>query len=542
MYTAPDPNTPDTSSSVDAPSVNTVYGSFFQTGFNTKLFTATTATPTVFDAQFAAINFNPTAGQAGCAFPPGTTPITSSARPIADVIPQQDGSCAVQTAWSSDPQHQYQAGVTNTVPLYSFQAVFTATLAIMAPGPVTFATSADDTYQLAIGPNKDNPAQQPSSVAATPTVPITAPTVGPFTGYPVMDAAYPDAKGYTLQTKVTVNFPAAGVYPIEVDYVECCGDGARLAMSASADSGAGGAGPTTVLLGDQNLVPNDCPCDATQLIVGGPVNTRTGNEWTSETDLSVPSPGPALVWSRTYSSQKGGDGSAGLGYGWQDGYATRLITGGVTTVVSPEGNRLRFIDEGNGQFRPFPGVYDTLVRAGNVYTDTRQSQDAVTFDAATGRATAITDPQGRQLLLQYNGQGQLTQVADASNAGRSLAITYNGATIAGVSDAAGRGVGYSYDGSGNLTGVTDVMQHTTTYSYQTPGNHLLTGVTNALGQAVEQTTYDTSVSPPRVSGQTLQDGTTLALSYAAGSTTVTTTGPDGTRDVEQILYDPQRKS
>jgi len=540
MYTAPDPNTPDTTSSVDAPSVNTVYGSFFQTGFNTKLFTATTATPIVFGGQFAAINFNPSAGQAGCAFPAGTTPITSSARPFADVIPQQDGSCAVQRAWSSDPGHQYQAGVTTTVPLYSFQAVFTATLAIMAPGPVTFATSADDTYQLAIGPNKDNPAQQPSSVAATPTVPITAPTVGPFTGYPVMDAAYPDARGYTLQTTVTVNFPAAGVYPIEVDYAECCGDGARLAMSARAGAGAGGSGPTTVLLGDQNLVPNDCPCDATQLNRGDPINTRTGNAWTSGTDLSVPAPGPALVWSRTYSSQEGGDGSAGLGYGWQDGYATRLITGGVTTVVSPEGNRLRFIDEGNGQFRPFPGVYDTLVRAGNVYTDTRQSQDAVTFDAATGRATTITDPQGRQLLLQYNGQGQLARITDASNAGRYLTLSYNGATIAGVSDAAGRGVGYAYDGSGNLTGVTDVMGHTTTYAYATPANHLLTGVANALGQAVEQTSYDTSVSPPRVSGQTLQDGTTLALSYAAGSTTVTTTGPDGTQDTEQILYDPQR--
>jgi len=299
MYTAPDPNTPDTTSSVDAPSVNTVYGSFFQTGFNTKLFTATTATPIVFGGQFAAINFNPSAGQAGCAFPAGTTPITSSARPFADVIPQQDGSCAVQRAWSSDPGHQYQAGVTTTVPLYSFQAVFTATLAIMAPGPVTFATSADDTYQLAIGPNKDNPAQQPSSVAATPTVPITAPTVGPFTGYPVMDAAYPDARGYTLQTTVTVNFPAAGVYPIEVDYAECCGDGARLAMSARAGadaggSGAGGSGPTTVLLGDQNLVPNDCPCDATQLNRG--IRSTPARATRGPATPTCPCPRPDRPW------------------------------------------------------------------------------------------------------------------------------------------------------------------------------------------------------------------------------------------------------
>jgi len=272
------------------------------------------------------------------------------------------------------------------------------------------------------------------------------------------------------------------------------------------------------------------------------VNTRTGNAWTSDTDLSVDTPGPALAWSRTYSSQEAGDGTAGLGEGWQDGYATRLITPitGVVTLVTPEGNRLRFLDLGGGQYRPFPGVYDTLVRAGTVYTDTRQSQDQITFDAATGRATAITDPQGRQLLLQYNGQGRLARITDATNAGRSLTVAYNGAAIASVSDPAGRAVGYAYDGRGNLTGVTDVMGHTTTYAYGTPGNHLLTGVTNALGQTVEQTTYDTSASPPRVSNQTLQDGTRVALSYAAGATTVTTTGLDGQQDTEQVQYDPTR--
>jgi len=544
-YTAPDPNTPDTASPVDAPSVNTVYGTFFASANATYSFTATPATPPVFTGQFGAINFNPSLGLAGCTFPPNTTPITSYSRPFADVVPQADGSCAVQPAWSADAGHQYQAGVTGTVPLYSFQAVFTATLAVVQPGQVTFSTNVDDSYALAIGPNRDNPSQQPTTVAATPAVPASAPQTGPFTGYPVVDAAYPmtGTDGTTPQSHVTVTFPAAGLYPIEIDYTECCSSGLSLMMSASSGGASGPqphVAPTSVLLGDQNLVPNDCPCDATQLSVSDPVNTRTGNEWTSDTDLSVDTPGPALAWSRTYSSQEAGDATAGLGYGWQDGYATRLITGGVTTVVSPEGNRLRFLDLGNGQYRPFPGVYDTLVRAGAVYTDTRQSRDQITFDAATGRATAITDPQGRQLLLQYNGQGQLAQITDAANAGRYLKVAYNGAAIASVSDAAGRGVGYAYDGSGNLTGVTDVMGHTTTYAYGTPANHLLTGVTNALGQTVEQTTYDTAASPPRVSNQTLQDGTRVALSYAAGATTVTTTGPDGRQDTEQVQYDPNR--
>ena len=546
-YTAPDPNMPDTASPVDAPSVNTVYGSFFPIANATYSFTATAATPPVFTGQFGAINFNPSLGQAGCTFPANTTPITSYSRPFADVIPQADGSCAVQPAWSADAGHQYQAGVTGTVPLYAFQAVFTATLAVVQPGQVTFATNVDDSYALAIGPNRDNSGQQPTTVAATPAVPASAPKTGPFTGYPVVDAAYPmtGTNGTTPRSTVTVNFPAAGLYPIEVDYTECCGSGLSLMMSASAGGGGGPqphVAPTTVLLGDQNLVPNDCPCDATQLSVSDPVNTRTGNEWMSNTDLSVDTPGPALTWSRTYSSQEAGDGTAGLGYGWQDGYAARLTTPitDVVTLVTPEGNRLRFLDLSNGGFRPFPGVYDTLVRAGAVYTDTRQSRDQITFDAATGRATAITDPQGRQLLLRYNGQGQLAQITDAVNAGRSLTLAYNGAAIARVSDAAGRSVGYSYDSSGNLTGVTDVMGHTTTYAYGTPSAHLLTGVTNALGQTVEQTTYDTSASPPRVSNQTLQDGTQVALSYAASATTVTTTGPDGRQDTEQVLYDANR--
>ncbi len=94
-YTAPGPNTPDTASPVDAPSVNTVYGTFFASANATYSFTATPATPPVFSGQFGAINFNPSPGLAGCTFPTNTTPITSYSRPFADVVPQADGSCAV---------------------------------------------------------------------------------------------------------------------------------------------------------------------------------------------------------------------------------------------------------------------------------------------------------------------------------------------------------------------------------------------------------------------------------------------------------------
>jgi hypothetical protein len=99
-----------------------------------------------------------------------------------------------------------------------------------------------------------------------------------------------------------------------------------------------------------------CDCDA-QYDTAFPVNTRTGNFWSKATDLAVQTPGPALVWARTYASQAITATTGTFGVGWQSLYATSIITpGGVggeagqLIVRSPEHNRLRFRDLGSGRY------------------------------------------------------------------------------------------------------------------------------------------------------------------------------------------------
>ncbi|MCG8348429.1 MAG: DUF6531 domain-containing protein, partial [Chloroflexales bacterium] len=170
----------------------------------------------------------------------------------------------------------------------------------------------------------------------------------------------------------------------------------------------------TPLPADQNWAPESAPLACSQPCRGGPVNTRSGNLWTSATDLTVASPGPPLSWTRSYASQATDDPSGPLGAGWQHPFATRVITATMPSgepdtviVVSPKGNRLRFADQGDGQFAAAPGVYDQLAQRGGDYTLTMRDQTQHVFAAATGRLTTIHDPQGRTLELSYDGDGRL---------------------------------------------------------------------------------------------------------------------------------------
>ena len=145
------------------------------------------------------------------------------------------------------------------------------------------------------------------------------------------------------------------------------------------------------------------------------------------------------------------------------------------------------------------------------------------------------DGHGGSLALSYSG-ANLTRVADAANAGRYLQIDYaaDGVHVADVKDPAGRTVQYTIAG-GDLTGTTDVMGRHVTYLYNA---HLLTEIDNNLGQAEEKNTYDLYAPAGRVIAQTEQDGTGLAMDYQADHTTVTTTGADGaTTETTTYQYD-----
>jgi YD repeat-containing protein len=325
--------------------------------------------------------------------------------------------------------------------------------------------------------------------------------------------------------------PLTIIEDAETSFSFVAGDGSSGLVYMLASGNVGGDMPQ-----DQQRNSTNCTCSTSaQPQSGEPFNTRTGNVWTQGTDLDLPGAGPALSWQRTYNSQATGDADqpGALGWGWMDSFATHVITAtmsggelGLAIIVSPTGDRSRFQDLGGGQYRSFPGVNATL--AGNddgTFTETFPDQRATIFNAQ-GQATAMSDGHGGQLNLTY-GSGHLTEIVDAGNAARYLAIDYaaDGVHIADVRDPAGREVQYSYDGNGDLHQVTDVMGRTITYTYNT---HLLTEIDNNLGQAELRNSYDTYGPTGKVVAQTLQDGRQLAISYGQDATTITTTGSDGT--------------
>jgi hypothetical protein len=136
-----------------------------------------------------------------------------------------------------------------------------------------------------------------------------------------------------------------------------------------------------------NTPPAECPCDNSQgKHPGKPFNPRTGFLWTKQTDLSLPSNGPALVWERSYASNATGDTTSPLGRGWYHPYMMRLIAPGMSgsetdriIIITPEGSRIRFNIIAPNTYEPFPGVYSTLTRSGSDYVQTLRDQSQYIF-------------------------------------------------------------------------------------------------------------------------------------------------------------------
>ena len=107
---------------------------------------------------------------------------------------------------------------------------------------------------------------------------------------------------------------------------------------------------------------------------------------------------------------------------------------GVPTLRWKDGTRWVFGVTLNSAFGVSTlGLTQQIDRTGNTITNTWSGANI----------TAITGPDGRQLLLDYDGAGRITRVTDPI----------------------GRTVLYAYDGQGNLATVTDPEGGTTRYEY-----------------------------------------------------------------------------
>ena len=210
-------------------SIGTVHADFYPNPSNSGSFDTSQLSSKVFSQDFPVIDFNPPASaQVTCS---NSTGVDVNSRPFTDVVPDLDGTCS--TVPAEAPLLQAGVGV-----LFTFEAVFSANLTIDAPGQVTFNFFSDDGWMLGAGQQVNGNAQ-PTYVsgaligAPTSCIGQTCGTLpSPVHNYVVV-GAYNQPSAPTQQ-QVTINFPNAGTYPIEVDYTECCGGQLALTLGTTA--------------------------------------------------------------------------------------------------------------------------------------------------------------------------------------------------------------------------------------------------------------------------------------------------------------------
>jgi len=425
----------------------------------------------------------------------------SNSRPMIDVIPHPGHPCTTQVLPGS-------AG--------AFTLDLVAGLVVASAGPQTFAFYHDDSFNLYIGPN--NAGQQP-----TPADPSTA---GPRTGYPLIGGA-----GGWGDDTLTVDFPAPGIYPMEVTLYENGGGELGLTMGTSVQDPLPSASALSVseLLGAQSKSLLACNCQSGHF----PVNGATGNFWHTFTDLSIPGRGIPLQVVRTYNSRAATQDGP-LGYGWSMNNTMALTTDATGSIsVTEEGGSVVTFSPVPGGYQAPSHVLATLVpNADGTLTFTRRDQQHFTFTAPTtttpGLLLAETDQNGYVTALSYVN-GMLTTITDP--AGRTLTFTYSRHHIARISDSGGRAVTFTYDDAGNLTDSHDVGGGVTQYTYDSA--HLLLTMTDPRRGQISNI-YDPT---GRVLSQTDPLSRTTTYTYTAntdGSQTTTTTDPNGHVIVDQF--------
>jgi RHS repeat-associated protein len=237
--------------------------------------------------------------------------------------------------------------------------------------------------------------------------------------------------------------------------------------------------------------------DQNQGSEGGPINTRTGGYDLRFADLSLRTAAGPLVFERTYASLTIDLYAAVLGPGWTHNHDLRLVfpgdpagMAGFVLFKATSSNLYRFIDNGDGTYGSYPGVFASLVYdevPPATYTVLDSGQGRFIFDEQ-GRILRWEDSQGRGFDYQFDPQDRLSRVSDDSGE-RYLQFSYDaGGRISLIEDHIGREVGLEYDLEGDLVSVIDTLGQTWDYLYAS--DHLLTEVLDPRGVTVERTGYD----------------------------------------------------
>lgn len=244
-------------------STSTIFARFFASdgsgGFNTP----PTATP-AFTQTFPTINFNPPAGT----IPGNTSGIGVNTRPFIDVTTDLNGNF---TGTITAQGNGVQAGLGS---LFTFQAVFTSTFTVANAGDVVLSFFSDDGFILGVGGG--------ATRVSGPLLNVPPSGRTAFTNLPVMGAF--NSATAPIANSIVVHFPAAGTYPYELDYTECCAGQEALTMTVG-QSNFKGVPPT----GSLTISPNNPPT-----LPAGQTQTFTVQA-SDASGLPVPNVGVALI-------------------------------------------------------------------------------------------------------------------------------------------------------------------------------------------------------------------------------------------------------
>jgi RHS repeat-associated protein len=294
---------------------------------------------------------------------------------------------------------------------------------------------------------------------------------------------------------------------ISYDNATNAGDEPGADMTMTWNLHQGPAPPSTPTL-DDTWRHNSPDAPNTTCSCKDPVNTATGEYWTTSTDVAVPGRGVPLDLTRGYSSSSA-SAPGRFGNGWFDSYDESLNSNGTeTTVTESNGGAITFVLDGTNWVAPTRYNATLTENTDGTWSFTRADGVTLHFDSG-GILTSETDRDGYLTTLGYNAEEQLVTVTDPS--GRTLSFTYSGTHVSRVTDPLGLYLTYTYGAAGNLLSVTDRAGDKTTYGYDL--NDRMVSWTDPRG-GVTKISYD---SEGRAITTTDPLGASTTYSYASGT-------------------------
>lgn len=399
--------------------------------------------------------------------PDGASYRLASSKPVKQVWPNQNGTFAIKvtntgsSTWTTSNGYELSYRAYNSAgKLAADHPVFTPMPSTVAPGAtVTVNATVDelpagtyaldfDMYSAATGSSPVSFSSQgipPFAVGLyIPQPPPTVTAVYPPTGYisptttPQLSTSAFASTGGTVTYQFTLTCaPIAGtVCPagvigsgtLSVPYWTPPGamtwnEPYTWTVTATVNGASTTVGPITIT----PEVPQPDIMSGLGTSSGQAFDPQSGNYTTSATDAAVATIGPPLQINRTYNSADPRT-TGGFGAGWSSQLDASVVAdndgSGNVVVTTPNGQQMRFGNNGTSTYAPPMGNPDALVKNSDGSWGLMDSSgDTYKFTAA-GLLSQIIDPNGQVQAFTDNSSGEATTITNTASA-RALHLTWS---------------------------------------------------------------------------------------------------------------------